>query len=75
MSRVRFASLGKVGLAMAVSLAPVFIPTLMFKATGNLFESWVRFTIGFALIPLVLGGVIGTLCVSARPSGEALAAE
>ena len=55
------ASLGKVGLAMAVSLAPVFIPTLMFRATGNLFESWVRFTIGFALIPLVLGGVIGTV--------------
>ena len=55
------ASLGKVGLAMAVSLAPVFIPTLLFKATGNLFESWVRFTIGFALIPLVLAGVIGTV--------------
>ena len=55
------ASLGKIGLAMAVSLAPVFIPTLLFRSTGNLFESWVRFTIGFALIPLVLAGVIGTV--------------
>ena len=54
-------SLAKVGLAMAVSLAPVFIPTLMFKATGNLFESWVRFTLGFALIPLVLAGVMGAI--------------
>lgn len=54
-------SLAKVGLAVAVSLAPVFIPTLMFKATGNLFESWVRFTIGFALIPLVLAGVMGAI--------------
>ena len=55
------ASLGKIGLAMAISLAPVFIPTLMFKATGNLFESWVRFTLGFALIPLVLAGIMGTV--------------
>ncbi len=64
------AGLGKVGLAMAVSLAPIFIPTLLFRATGNLFESWVRFTIGFALIPLVLAGVIGAVL----GTGTALAA-
>lgn len=54
-------SLGKIGLAMAVALAPFFIPTLMFKATSSLFESWVRFTLGFALIPLVMAGVIGAI--------------
>ncbi|ORE91684.1 putative conjugal transfer protein [Stappia sp. 22II-S9-Z10] len=54
-------AIAKVGLAMAISLAPVFIPTLMFKATGNLFESWVRFTLGFALIPLILAGVMGAI--------------
>ncbi len=54
-------SLGKIGLAMAVALAPFFIPTLMFKATSNLFESWVRFTLGFAMIPLVMAGVIGAI--------------
>ncbi|MAU95531.1 MULTISPECIES: type IV secretion system protein [Aurantimonadaceae] len=54
-------SIAKVGLAMAVSLAPIFIPTLMFKASGNLFESWVRFTLGFALIPLVMAGVMGAI--------------
>ncbi|WMS45225.1 type IV secretion system protein (plasmid) [Acuticoccus sp. MNP-M23] len=53
--------IAKVGLAMAISLAPIFIPTLMFKASGNLFESWVRFTLGFALIPLVLAGVMGAI--------------
>ena len=54
-------SLGKIGLAMAIALAPFFIPTLMFKATSNLFESWVRFTLGFAMIPLVMAGVIGAI--------------
>ena len=54
-------ALAKVGLAVAVSLAPFFIPMLMFKATGNLFESWVRFTLGFAMIPLVLAGVMGAI--------------
>ena len=54
-------AIAKVGLAMAISLAPIFIPTLMFKASGNLFESWVRFTLGFALIPLVLAGVMGAI--------------
>ena len=54
-------ALAKVGLALAVSLAPFIIPTLMFRATGNLFESWVRFTLGFAMIPLVLAGVMGAI--------------
>ncbi len=54
-------SLGKIGLGMAIALAPIFIPTLMFKATSNLFESWVRFTLGFALIPLVMAGVVGAI--------------
>ena len=54
-------SLGKIGLGMAIALAPIFIPTLMFKGTSNLFESWVKFTLGFALIPLVMAGVVGAI--------------
>lgn len=54
-------ALGKIGLGMAIALAPIFIPTLMFRATSNLFESWVRFTLGFALIPLVMAGVVGAI--------------
>ncbi|MDO5757208.1 MAG: type IV secretion system protein [Rhodobacterales bacterium] len=54
-------ALGKIGLGMAIALAPIFIPALMFRATSNLFESWVRFTIGFALIPLVMAGVVGAI--------------
>ena len=54
-------ALAKVGLAMSVSFAPVFIACLLFNATRTLFESWTRFTIGFALIPLVLAGVMGAV--------------
>lgn len=54
-------ALAKIGLAMAVSFAPVFIACLLFSATRSLFESWTRFTIGFALIPLVLAGVMGAV--------------
>lgn len=54
-------ALAKVGLAMSVSFAPVFIACLMFSATRSLFESWTRFTLGFALIPLVLAGVMGSV--------------
>lgn len=54
-------SLAKVGLAMAVALAPIFVPCLLFKATSNLFESWVKFSLGFAMIPLVTAGVMGAI--------------
>ena len=54
-------ALAKVGLAMSISFAPIFIASLMFNATRSLFEAWTRFTIGFALIPLVLAGVMGAV--------------
>lgn len=54
-------ALAKVGLAMSVSFAPIFIACLLFSATRSLFESWTRFTLGFALIPLVLAGVMGAV--------------
>ena len=47
------AGIAKVGLAMAVSLAPIFIASLLFRGTSDLFSSWAKFTLGFALIPMV----------------------
>ena len=54
-------ALGKIGLAMSISFAPIFIASLLFNATRQLFETWTRFTLGFALIPLVLAGVMGAV--------------
>jgi len=55
------AGIAKVGLAMAVSLAPLFIASLLFRGTSDLFSSWAKFTLGFALIPMVLAGVMGAI--------------
>ncbi len=55
------AGIAKIGLAMAVSLAPIFIASLLFRGTSDLFASWAKFTLGFALIPLVLAGVMGAI--------------
>jgi type IV secretion system protein VirB6 len=55
------AGIAKVGLAMAVSLAPLFIASLLFRGTSDLFNSWAKFTLGFAMIPLVLAGVMGAI--------------
>lgn len=54
-------AIAKIGLAMAVSLAPLFIASLLFRGTSDLFSSWAKFTLGFALIPLVLAGVMGAI--------------
>lgn len=59
-------AIAKVGLAMSVSLAPIMIATLMFRGTSQLFESWTRFTLGFALIPLVLAGIMGAIIAIAN---------
>lgn len=58
---IMVSAFAKIGLAMAVSIAPVFIAALLFRGTSDLFASWSRFTIGFALIPLVLAGVMGAV--------------
>lgn len=55
------AAIGKIGLAMAVSLAPIFIASLLFRATSDLFTTWTRFTLGFAMIPLALAGIMGAI--------------
>lgn len=54
-------AIAKIGLAMSVSLAPIMIASALFEGTRSLFESWTRFTIGFALIPLILAGVMGAI--------------
>ena len=52
-------AVAKVGLAFAVAVAPVFIGTLLFRGTSDSFNTWARFTLGFAMIPMVLAGVMG----------------
>lgn len=50
--------IGKIGFALAISLAPLAIIMLMTPQTKQHFESWTRFTIGFVVIPLLTSGLM-----------------
>ncbi|MCK7616213.1 type IV secretion system protein [Roseibium sediminicola] len=58
---IAISAIGKIGLALFVSIAPLAIGALAFNGTRQLFESWSRATIGVALIPLVLAGIMGAV--------------
>ncbi|MBX5242784.1 type IV secretion system protein [Rhizobium sp. NLR22b] len=45
----------KVGLILALSMAPLGIMMFMWERTRQYFQGWVNFLIGFAVIPLLLG--------------------
>ena len=54
-------SLGKIGLAFMVAIAPLALFASLYRSTKNLFEAWTQTTIGFALIPLVTAGLMSIL--------------
>jgi type IV secretion system protein VirB6 len=51
-------TVSKVGFALAISLAPLAIVMLMMEQTKPHFESWSRFTMGFVVVPLLLGALM-----------------
>ena len=58
---VLIVSLGKVGLAFMVAIAPLALLASLYRSTKSLFEAWTQATIGFALIPLVTAGLMGII--------------
>lgn len=50
--------ISKMGLALTLGLAPLFIMSLMFRATSDLFGAWTKVTLSFALTLLLTSGVI-----------------
>jgi type IV secretion system protein VirB6 len=47
--------IAKVGLILALSMAPLGIMMFMWDKTRHYFQGWVSFLVGFAVIPLLLG--------------------
>ncbi len=45
--------MSRIGLAIMLALAPMAIIMLMLEQTRHYFESWLRLTVGFALVPLL----------------------
>ncbi|WP_217577442.1 type IV secretion system protein [Mesorhizobium sp. GbtcB19] len=48
----------QVGLALAISLAPLGIITLMMDQTKSYFQNWLHFTLGFAVVQLLTGALM-----------------
>jgi type IV secretion system protein VirB6 len=64
---------GKVGFAAAVGLAPLAISFLLFPQTRGYFQSWLNFTTGFAVIPLLTGAIMAvviSVAVSTTTGGD-----
>ena len=53
--------ISKIGLGVAIALAPIFITALLFKATSDLFASWTKWTLSFVLNLILTAGVIGIM--------------
>lgn len=45
---------GYIGLAFMMVFAPIFIPLVLFKATKDYFNKWVKLTIAFVLQPVII---------------------
>ncbi|MFK5977543.1 MAG: type IV secretion system protein [Rhizobiaceae bacterium] len=65
-------AVAKIGLGVAISLAPIVILTLYFKGTSGFFEKWIAWGVTFALVPIIVAGILGLVIVAAN--GEATSA-
>ena len=69
-------ALGSIGLTLMVVLAPLAITCSMFKLTTSLFSHWTKQLIGYAMFPLITGGMLGViLAVGGRIADQAPAAD
>lgn len=53
------AAIAFAGLGITLGLAPIFISALITPATSDFFGSWVKFLTGFAMVLIMLAGVMG----------------
>jgi len=53
--------LSKLGLAILLSLGPIFVPFALWPATKGLFQSWLHYLINYALIPVLTLGLLGLI--------------
>lgn len=51
----------KIGLAVAIGLAPIFLFSLLFKATHDLFVSWSKWVLTFVMTLIISAGIIAIL--------------
>lgn len=60
----------KIGFAVAMSLAPLAIVLMMMEQTKHYFDSWLRFLVGFVVLPILVSALMSIILYVA---GEVLA--
>lgn len=53
--------ISKIGLGIALGLAPLFIVSLLFKATSDLFSSWTKWVLTFVMTMIMTAGILGVM--------------
>ena len=53
--------LSKLGLAVLLSIAPLFIALALWRGTQGLFQGWVNYLVNFALIPVITYGLLALI--------------
>ncbi|MFO1464338.1 MAG: type IV secretion system protein [bacterium] len=53
--------LSKLGLAVLLSLGPIFVPFALWSSTKGLFQAWLNYLINYALIPVITLGILGLI--------------
>lgn len=55
----------ELGVAVSMGLAPLAIAMLTFNQTRHFFESWLKLTVGFAIVPLLIISIMSLIVTAA----------
>lgn len=53
--------LSKMGLAILLSIAPVFLAMALWKSTQGLFQGWINYLVNYAMIPVITFALLGLI--------------
>ncbi len=53
--------LSKMGLAILLSIAPVFLAMALWKSTQGLFQGWINYLVNYAMIPVITFAMLGLI--------------
>ena len=64
--------LSKMGLAILLSIAPVFIAMALWRSTQGLFQGWINYLINYAMIPVITFALLGLILALMKDPLEAI---
>jgi len=64
--------LSKMGLAILLSIAPIFIAMALWRSTQGLFQGWINYLINYAMIPVITFALLGLILALMKDPLEAI---